>query len=240
MKSKSIEQYNESFHEGMLGFYVKMNRWTRLRLKQLVKMANPSSDDNIIDLGCSSGAITHFCSTFGARVTGVDASDAAIRMTKKTFKNNNLISFYKADVSDLSIFGGQSFNKAVAFDLVEHLPQETFEKMLKEVYRILKPKGVLCIYTPNPTHIIEHLKAREFLKQNPTHIAIRTMDDICMSMEQAGFTIELVYFTPSFIPIINVFETIFGKIPKIGELFRYRICIRGIKPDSPTMITWAP
>jgi len=234
MKSKPIEQYNESFHKGMLGFYLKKNKWTRLRLKQLIKMANPSSIDDIIDLGCSSGAITHFCSTFGARVTGVDASETAIGMAKKTFENNNLISFYKADVSNLYLFEKQSFNKAVAFDIVEHLPQETFEKMLQEVYRILKPKGKLCIYTPNPSHIIEHLKEREFLlKQNPTHIALRSMNEICMSMDKAGFTLDMVYFTPSFIPFINVFETIFGKIPKIGGLFRYRICIRGQKPDSP-------
>lgn len=227
--TNSTKIYTEEFHKGMLNLYKSKSRWTKLRLEQVMKMVNPIGEDKILDLGCSSGAIAHFCSIFGANVAGVDFSKSAIKTARELFQNNNLV-FYKRNVSNLYGFKNESFNKATAFDLIEHIPHEVFEGMLKEAYRVLTPNGTLSIYTPCPSHIIEQLKARNLLiKHNPTHIAIRTMDEIVLTLKKYGFEIDMAYYTPSFIPVINLLECICQPLPFIGKYFRYRICVRGVK-----------
>jgi cyclopropane fatty-acyl-phospholipid synthase-like methyltransferase len=124
----------------------------------------------------------------------------------------------------------ESFDKAVAADLIEHIPDEVFSGMLDEVRRVLRSKGTLSIYTPCPTHIIERLKKRNFLiPHNPTHTNLRKMKDIQSLMEKGGFEVNLAYYTAGFIPVINWIEYLMKPLPVIGDFFRYRICIRGLK-----------
>lgn len=103
--------------------------------------------------------------------------------------------------------------------------------MLQETFRVLKPGGTFFIYTPNPAHIIERLKAHNFiLKQNPTHIDLKSKERLVATLEATGFQIKSAYFTPSFIPVFNFIERIMMPLLVVGNLFQYRTCISAIKP----------
>ena len=209
--------------------YRSRSAWSRLRLKHVKRMVEPKPGDQILDLGCGMGSITHFCSTLGAEVTGIDASPLAIEKAKNLFKNLSA-QFLIGDVSDLGGFMDESFDKAVAADLIEHIPDEVFSGMLDEVRRVLRSKGTLSIYTPCPTHIIERLKKRNlFIPPNPTHTDLRKMGEIQRMMEKNEFEINLAYYTTGFIPVMNWIEYLMKPLPVIGDFFRYRICIRGLK-----------
>jgi ubiquinone/menaquinone biosynthesis C-methylase UbiE len=222
--------YGDKFFEDMAAAYLEQTAWTRLRLAQVKRMVDPQPGDKIIDLGCGMGAVAHFCSTFGAEVVGVDLSPAAIQAAKRLFKDAP-ITFYERDVCNLHGIEDEYFDKAVSADLVEHITQSSFEGMLRETFRVLKPGGTLLIYTPNPTHIIERMKAHNFiLKQNPTHIDLKSRDRLVSTLEAASFHIKLVCFVPSFIPVFNLIERVVMPLPMIGAFFRYRTCTSAIKP----------
>ena len=230
-KKQGRKLYDDKFYEDMAVAYLNQTAWTRLRLAQVKRMVDPQPDDKIIDLGCGMGAVAHFCSTFGARVVGVDLSPVALQTAKRLFKDAP-ITFFERDVSNLHGIEDESFDKAVSADLVEHIPQTVFEGMLRETFRVLKPDGTLFIYTPNPSHIIERMKAHDFiLKQNPTHIDLKTQDRLISTLEANGFHIRLVYFTLSFIPVFNLIERLMMPLPVIGAFFRYRMCVSAIKPN---------
>ena len=75
--------------------------------------------------------------------------------------------FEVADAADLP-FADASFDKAVAADFVEHIDDEVFLGMCRELHRVLTPAGTFALYTPNPRHLIERLKEHEvLLAQNP-------------------------------------------------------------------------
>jgi len=209
--------------------YCSRSAWSRLRLKQVKRMVDPKPGDRILDMGCGMGSITHFCSTFGAEVTGIDASPLAIEKAKNLFMHLSA-QFLVCDVSDLGGFINESFDKAVAADLVEHLPDDVFAGMLREVRRVLKARGTLSIYTPCPSHIVERLKKKNlFIPGNPTHTDLRKMGEIRAAMQENGFEINLAYYTTGFIPVMNWIEYLMKPLPVIGDFFRYRICIRGLK-----------
>jgi SAM-dependent methyltransferase len=213
--------YDETFMDTMAGEYLAMTPWTQLRLDAVRDLVEPQTGDRILDLGCAAGAVTHFVSTFGAEAVGVDAEPLGIEKARSLFPD---LRFEVADVTALPFPDG-SFDKAVAADVVEHLDDATFAGMLAEAKRVLVPGGTLSIYTPNPRHLIERMKAHDFiLAQNPTHIGLRDERALVDSLVRAGFDVERSEWRPSFFRGLKTVERVVG--PRLS-LLRYRLCLRG-------------
>jgi 2-polyprenyl-3-methyl-5-hydroxy-6-metoxy-1,4-benzoquinol methylase len=217
---KAPAEYDDAFMAKMASEYLEQTAWTRLRLDALLPLVEPAEGDRILDLGCAAGALTDFFSKFGARVTGIDSEPKAIETARSLFPG---LAFKQADVAELPE-RDRSIDKAVAGDLVEHLDEPTFLRMLGELRRVLVEGGTLSIYTPNPRHPIERLKARNLvLAQNPTHIGLRSSAELVALLERSGFVVDHVGWTPSFFPVLRTVERLLG--PR-WETFRYRLCIR--------------
>lgn len=228
-QNKTDTDYDEKYFDELYKRYKDNTPWSRLRLNQIRKMVQPNPNEKILDIGCASGAISDFCGKFGTYVTGIDLSPLGIEYAKKKFARKN-VAFFVADAGCMKMIEDNSYDKAVAGDLVEHIEKDVFEKMLKEAYRVLKPGGTLSIYTPNPKHIIERLKANNIiLKQHTAHVDLKKMEEIVFYLEKAGFKIDLSYYCNSFIPVFKWIESLFMPLPWIGSYFNYRICVRGVK-----------
>ena len=204
----------------MASQYLERTPWTQLRLAALHDLVEPAVGDRIVDLGCAAGALTHYLSGYGATVVGVDAEERAIAKAQSLFPE---LEFRQADVAELPFDTG-SFDKAVAGDLVEHLDDATFRAMLGELRRVLVPGGTLSIYTPNPLHLIERLKARNLiLAQNPTHIGLRTSRELTDALRASGFAVDRNSWRASFLPVLGPIDRVLGRR---SQTFRYRLCLR--------------
>ena len=219
---KSPSEYDDTFVDAMATAYLERTPWTELRLRALTDLVEPDVGDRILDLGCAAGALTHYFSRSGANVVGVDAEPRGVAKARTLFPE---LEFVEANVAKLP-FADASYDKAVAGDLVEHLDDDTFRAMLRELRRVLVSGGTLSIYTPNPRHPIERLKARNLvLAQNPTHIGLRTSAQLTEMIEAEGFTLDRSDWTPSFFRGLRIVERALG--PSV-ESFRYRICLRAV------------
>jgi SAM-dependent methyltransferase len=224
-------EYDQRFMDAMARAYLARTAWTRLRLGAVRDLVDPKPGDRVLDLGCASGAITHFLTTLGCDVVGVDSEPLAVETASKHFPG---LRFRLADVSGLP-FPDESFDKAVAADLVEHLEDETFAAMLAEARRVLVPGGTISIYTPNPRHPIERLKERDLiLARNETHVGLRDSATLRRALEAAGFEVDRDEWRPSFWVGLRTLERLGGGRV---ESLRYRLCLRGRKaaepPDEP-------
>jgi SAM-dependent methyltransferase len=219
------DEYDRAFMERMAQAYVDRTPWTEIRLAAVRDLVEPRPGDRIVDLGCAAGAITHFLTSFGCEVVGVDSEPLAIETAADLFPD---LRFELADVTRLP-FEDASLDKAVAADLVEHLDDATFAGMLGEVKRVLVPGGTLSLYTPNPLHVIERMKAHDLvLAQNPTHIGLRTAGELAAELERVGYAIEINSWRPSFVRGLRSVERVAGRRL---QLFRYRLCLRAHVPE---------
>jgi cyclopropane fatty-acyl-phospholipid synthase-like methyltransferase len=204
----------------MASAYLERTAWTELRLEAVHALVDPEPGERVLDLGCAAGAVSHFLSGYGCRTVGVDAEPLAVDKARELFPD---LQFQLANVARLPFQDG-AFDKAVAADLVEHLDDETFRTMLIETRRVLRPGGTLSIYTPNPRHPIERLKARDLiLAQNPTHIGLRDRETLERMLREAGFTVELSEWRASFVRGLRLVERAGGGRV---ESLRYRLCVR--------------
>jgi SAM-dependent methyltransferase len=217
--------YDRAFVEAMASAYLEQTPWTLLRLGAVRDLVEPAAGERVLDLGCAAGAVTHFLSTFGCEVVGVDSEPLAVEAARTLFPR---LRFEIADVRSLP-FPDVSFDKAVAADLVEHLDDAALAGMLAEVHRVLVPGGTLSLYTPNRAHPIERLKRRGLiLAENPTHVGLRVGRELEAALERAGFSVEVSSWRPSFFRCLGVVERSAGDRV---ESLRYRLCLRGRRAE---------
>jgi len=216
---KAPASYDAVFMDTMASEYLDRTAWTELRLDAVRDLVDPQPGDRVLDLGCAAGAITHYLSTHGCDPVGIDFEERAVEKARTLFPG---LRFEVADATDLP-FDDASFDKAVAADFVEHIEDDVFLRMCAELRRVLVPGGTFAIYAPNPRHVIERMKERDFvLAQNPTHIGLRDADHMRRVLEQGGFTVLRSEWRPSFFRGLRSVERVAG--PKL-DLFRYRLCV---------------
>lgn len=202
------------------------HRKYELRWRAILRMLRPDSNDTVIDLGCAAGAHALRLAPLVRRVIGVDNSPAAVAMARQRATSIDNVEFVEADATMLPGFAADAFDKAMAIDFVEHIDDAALDAMLAAAWRVLRPAGLLAIYTPCRTHYVERLKARGMLlRQTPGHIAVRTPQEILRHAVRGGWIVADAFFLPSTYPLFGRVDQALAHLPGLGALFRFRYCL---------------
>jgi 2-polyprenyl-3-methyl-5-hydroxy-6-metoxy-1,4-benzoquinol methylase len=126
---------------------------------------------NLIEFGCATGVAASVLRDFGWDVTATDISNYAVRRAKK---NVTGVKFMVQDME--KPFNGNRFDVAVAFDVIEHLPNP--ELGIKNVYNLLKKNGAVVFWTPND-YPSAHL--------DPTHVNVKIPSEWRKIFKRVGF-----------------------------------------------------
>ena len=97
---------------------------------------------SILDLGCGIGFFSNLCDSLGAKTTAMDYADSMVKMSKQRYSQKFPI--IQGETKRLP-FKDNSFDGILALDVLEHLYH--IESTLKEMHRVLKPKGFAIITT---------------------------------------------------------------------------------------------
>lgn len=100
----------------------------------------------VLDAGSGSGFGSKKLLKAGAKkVYGIDISPDSIKYCQNKYQDKRLI-FKRQSLANLD-FPDNFFDLVVAFEVIEHIDKH--EKALDEIFRVLKPGGILFISTPN-------------------------------------------------------------------------------------------
>jgi ubiquinone/menaquinone biosynthesis C-methylase UbiE len=109
-----------------------------------------------LDVGCGEGHNTRLLAERGARMTGIDISERFVRHAREAEVMRPLGIDYKlASAVDLP-FGEASFDFATAFMSLMDIPET--ERVLAEVFRVLKPGGFFQFSITHPCFDTPHRK----------------------------------------------------------------------------------
>lgn len=180
----------------------------------------------IVDLGCGSGRNSIAAIKEGCEVIGVDLSREMLKLTStkaKKIKRNYMLHTLNCDLSHLAI-KSNSIDSAICLATLHHIP--TFKervKALKEISRILKPKGKLVVsvwakYQPR------------FLKKLPKMVwnyitgRVREFGDIYVPWRTGRGTFPRFYHLFSRREIVRTVEAAKLKIIKVyGKSFKSKV-----------------
>lgn len=115
----------------------------------LLQVLGPVRALELLDLGCGNGYLCRRFAREGARVTGVDASAAAIERARRREAREPLgITYHVADAADLSVLSDASFDVVVSNMALMDI--EDAEGAIREVARVLRPGGRLVFSLSHP------------------------------------------------------------------------------------------
>lgn len=218
------EIYYKDFPHKFYKDFVQQTLFYRHKKTILMKLANPSQGEKILDAGCGIGTIMVEFSRMGANTIGIDIARQSLFIAKNIFSKygNGKAYFIQGEAKHLP-FKNNIFDKIICADLVEHLDNNTFILFIKECKFILKNMGKMIIYTPSPTHLFELVK--KYISPDISHIGLKDMKFLISNLTACGYKIEDSYFASSHIPVWKNIELLLMNIKFIGKFFRRRICI---------------
>lgn len=170
-------------------------RYFNLLMKETA-LENPRNK-KLLDVGCGYGYFLKMASSFGFKTYGIDISQYAIRRARKMVKADFLL----GDVQNDLLFMDGVFDVVTMFDVIEHL-QKPYAA-LREIHRVLKPRGVFIITTPNLDSLSRRIMGGKWIGFcDETHLIFFTVRELKYILNKAGFEVRKA-------------ETIFTPLPQI-------------------------
>jgi 2-polyprenyl-6-hydroxyphenyl methylase/3-demethylubiquinone-9 3-methyltransferase len=104
----------------------------------------PLAGKNVLDVGCGGGILTEAMARSGARVTGIDLSEKALRVAELHLLESKLdIRYEKSSVED---YRG-TFDVVTCMELIEHVPDQG--SLVAACARLVRPGGHVFFSTIN-------------------------------------------------------------------------------------------
>lgn len=126
------------------------------RFKLLIPLIKEFEDiqgKKVLDFGCGGGDSTFSLSLEGCKCVGVDIIGSSIKQAKERHKKDfgkAKIQFYEFDDTTKLPFDDAIFDIVTCNGVFEHIDPVIRQKHFKEIYRLIKPGGLIVIRgTPN-------------------------------------------------------------------------------------------
>ncbi len=223
--------YDRKYFEGHLARYD--GQVYRQRVANVGRFMGEVAGRKVLDCGCGVGFFGEQARKRGGKVVGLDFSAVALQLCRERLPGMAVL---RGDATVLP-FRDAEFDVVLLNDIIEHLAEEPGERMMREVFRVLRPGGHLVVDTDNDAFLM-HKKGfrrlndwlekdtpqRQALREikktynAPTlHIRIYAASELRALLERVGFRIE-AFDTYPYIAVPS--RDGFFNLPILRGLFR--------------------
>lgn len=168
----------------------------------------------VLDLGCSNGATMVYCGLQGATVYGQDLDAGFVATANEALRRFGIQGEARCGDAVELLFPDNYFDSIVSNDFFEHITGAVKTRVLREMYRVLKPGGVAVIRTPNLAYLrlsLLYKRARAVARlrdprklviphtpgtDDPEHIGLTTRQDLTRRLVEAGFVNYQYHYPP--------------------------------------------
>jgi 2-polyprenyl-3-methyl-5-hydroxy-6-metoxy-1,4-benzoquinol methylase len=192
----------------------------------------------VLDVGCGNGIISRSLGKEGFIVKGIDVSEKAIAKARQLNTSPN-VQFDVVSAEKL-VAGGERYHAVICSEVLEHLNRP--ENLVKVLYQVLHPHGILIVTVPNGKGPRETLVTKPVIAlQKKNNWLWRFVKKMKNSLGYSGNTVQsdaddlthVQFFTKSSLKELaekNNFEIVsFGKTNFIEDVFPFSFVTKRIK-----------
>jgi 2-polyprenyl-3-methyl-5-hydroxy-6-metoxy-1,4-benzoquinol methylase len=162
------------------------------------------SGEHVLEVGCSSGALTERIAAMGCRVTGIEVRPEAAEKARR-FVEEVLV----GDLATMPLpLPPSSFDAILLIDVLEHLKDPV--EALRRLFPLLRERGRIVVAIPNVAHWFVRLRllAGRFDYEDSgildrTHLRFYTRDTARAMLEEAGLEIRETDWVPD-VPLLRL------------------------------------
>jgi len=160
-----------------------VGRIYRERINRGLRMLPPKRYGRILEVGYGAGAVLLALANGVEELHGIDLDADPNVMTDFLSGRNCKVQLQRGNVCSLP-YDSNYFDLVVSFSVFEHI--QDYQGALREVYRVLKPKGLFLIGMPSVNRLMEAgFLAIGYKGINDSHITRPA--DVEGAMQQVGF-----------------------------------------------------
>ena len=143
--------YAPDWWNGSQRFLRLLHNLVPARIKHFETIVGAWKGNLVLDLGCGGGFMSEALARKGARVIGIDPSQAAIRAAQDHAQREGLEIDYLVGRGENIPLAERSVDCVVCVDVLEHVAD--LDRVLDEIRRVLKAGGVFLFDTINRTRL---------------------------------------------------------------------------------------
>ncbi|UCH94533.1 MAG: methyltransferase domain-containing protein [Candidatus Aminicenantes bacterium] len=136
---------------------------------QHLKSQLKKNHGSILDFGCGGGRFSKKLAKLGFSVNGVDISPSMLAMARQECLNNKLCKFTLIQPGQELPFDTNTFDILWSFTVLQHVPDDVFNYLVRELKRVLNPGGLVLLF--------ENTHKRKRRTSVSGHIVFRSPDE---------------------------------------------------------------
>lgn len=125
--------------------YPQQKQFATELISMIIKSVNLTKHPKILEIGAAQGSFIIACKELGYDCEGIEPSSEAITVSKQLQNTLRVKIDINKGVGEYLPYKDQTFNLVVALSVLEHV--KDVEKVLFEIFRILKPNGAFYFET---------------------------------------------------------------------------------------------
>ncbi len=172
------------------------------RVRTIFEWVNPQDDDIILDIPCGRGFyLNMFRYVSNCRLIGADLDWDVMQKARQNVGHLPDVQLHHASIYELP-YPDSTFDAAILSEVLEHIEDDV--SALKEVWRVLKPGGVIAVTVPHANYpflwdpinwtLERYFKTRinKGLLAGiwANHVRLYQRDQLYMAVMDAGFIVE--------------------------------------------------
>lgn len=177
--------FKDTDHDAYFGYmdYLQDRDNIQAKLRQVLgRIERHHPKGRLLDIGCGPGLFVDVAQRDGWDAWGVDLNESAVQWAQA----NVSAQVQLGTASDLGA-ASASFDCVTMFDVIEHLADPRAE--LQEVWRVVKPGGILVVVTPNAGALVSRALGSHWLemKRAPEHLQFFSVPGLAQLLALCGF-----------------------------------------------------
>lgn len=179
-----------------------LGHWAPWPVRQRVDLRyrylpRPQPGDRLLDVGCGSGSFLRMAESIGWTSVGIDFDEEAVARGRSVGLDASTRTL------DELLEAQERFDAATMSHVIEHLPEP--QKVLEQLYRLLRPGGFLFVSTPNMDARGRHRWGPHWRGlEVPRHLVLFSRSALYDTLTTAGF--EKVQEHDSFESNLHTYE----------------------------------